>query len=275
MPNHGAQKQLGWSLTLAAGMCLTSAWARADLVVTPNAQNTPTLRSIIANAASVPNKSMNAAIENKTGGQFSDSQTGNAANDTGGAAVEAKASQDSTIPNLTGPSMSGMGTVTATWNPGNGQGITADSLFDVFFTVDANARYFLDGKLIDNAPDLGAILTLSATLLNKTDSTTLANHTTAGFFSDAVMLVTGKTYELKLDANFDGNLPGVLGTKIEDASWQFTLSTVPEPSSLVLLGLGVLCAAAASAVRHRLVPRSIRCGSHLLASSKLVCGSGH
>jgi PEP-CTERM motif len=252
MPIHAAGTKFGWLLVVTAAECVTIAAARADLVVTPNAQDTPTARSIVANAASVPNKSMNAPIENKTGGGFNDSQTGNAVNGTGGAAVEVKASQDSSIPNLTGPTMSGIGTVNVTWNPGGGQGATADSLFDVFFTVDANATYSLSGRLTGNAADLNAILTLSASLLNTTDSTSLANHTTAGAFSDVVTLVTGKTYELKLDANVDGNLPGVMSTKNEDASWQFNLSTVPEPNSLVLFGLGALCVGGWYVARHRL-----------------------
>jgi hypothetical protein len=200
---HAARTKLGWLLGLSTVAYLAAATARADLVITPNAQDTPTLRSIIANATSVPNASMNARIETKTGGGFNESQTANENNDTGGAAVSVNASQSSSIPNLTGPSMSGMGTVMVTWNPGGNQNAVEDSLFDVFFTVDKDATYILSGRLTNIAPDLAAITTLSATLEDTTNSNTLANHTTAGPFSDTVMLTTDNTYELKLDANFD------------------------------------------------------------------------
>jgi hypothetical protein len=60
-----------------------------------------------------------------------------------------------------------------TWNPGGGQGAVVDSLFDVFFTVDAKATYLLSGKLTNDAPDLNSITTLSATLLDTTSETVL------------------------------------------------------------------------------------------------------
>jgi hypothetical protein len=220
--------------------CLTCATLRADIVVTPNAPATPTLRKIVANATSVPNSSNNAPIENKTGGGFNDSQTGNAANGSGGAAVEAQASQNSAIPNLTGPTMSGTGSVKVTWNPGNNQAATADSLLDVFFTVDATKPYDFTGALTSDVKELAAITTLSASLEDTTNGNTLASHDTVGKFSDRVTLTVGNTYEIKLDALIDGNLPGVMGTKIEEAGWNFTLMPAPEPSTIVLAAFGVL-----------------------------------
>ena len=130
-----------------------------------------------------------------------------------------------------------------TGNPGGGQGAVVVSLCVVVFSVVASATYLLSGKLTNDAPDLNSITTLSATLLDTTSETTLANHTDAGPFADTVMLVTGDTYELKLDAIFNGILPGVMGTKIEDVNWQFTFGTVPEPNSVLLFGVGAMCVA--------------------------------
>jgi hypothetical protein len=225
---------------LCASLWLATGAARADLAVTANAPATPTLRSVLANATVGANASMNTALESKTGGGFNQSQPANETDGNGGSAVSVTANQDSSIPNLTGPTMSGMGMVEVTWNPGVAQAASVDSFFDVFFSVDATAQYVLSGRLTNSTNVLSGITTLFARLLNKTGGTSLADHSAAGPFSDTVMLETGNTYELKLDANIDGNLAAVMATTIEDASWQFTLAPVSEPSTLALAGTGVL-----------------------------------
>lgn len=163
----------------------------------------------------------------------------------------ATATQSSLTPSITGSSISGGGTATAsvTWVGPSGYSVTADSFFDVFFEVDLPGTFNLSGvvdsggtfppgsgidsaevKLVDNALP-GSPLFLEGT--NPGDPG-------PDPFNVNLSLTPGITYRLTARALVSRGGPS--GVASADASWNLNLEevAVPEPSTFVLAALGLL-----------------------------------
>jgi hypothetical protein len=260
---------------LAASMCLVLATlpcgvprAAADIVVGLRFRETFTRASAVG-------PFVDDGTTSTSGGTFADAAASLDSNLTFGT-FTADASHSSTIPDLTGPSMSGSGAANGAATilaPGGGY-ILADSVFDVRFTVDAPASYlFSAGVSYSEVAPFGVgfgtlglfnLTTLSQlAFLQKSDS---AQGTTA--VAQSLVLTPGNTYRLYAAAQVGGNasLGDFNGTFVfpqtssAAASWSFSLipTAVPEASTVVALGLvGVMAAAKRWLHRRRPSQKSV------------------
>ena len=175
----------------------------------------------------------------------------------------ASADQNSTTPNVGGPSIYGNGHATgsADWTGPSGFSVMADSFFDVFFQVDVSGTYDLAGSV-------DSVLAGSGTAFAKVELfdtgfpaipllSELADPAHPGHaFGSPILLMAGSTYELKAKAFV--SFGGGFGTASGDASWDFRLDpqAVPEPSSLVVMaGLGLCFAVARRGFRRQCLCR--------------------
>ena len=193
-------------------------------------------------------------VSNGGGGPFSaapapitDSANGNT--------VTVSASQNSSIPNLTGPSMSGSGAAHETANITNAHGAivangSAESFFDIGFEVAVSQPYVLSGSFTAANGDGSSSAFVVSQFFDDTtgDQPFSLRQDTDGTtpFSVTLSLAAGDQYDLYIDA---AAAPGFLfnptsGPTNFDSSWTFDLSPVPvpEPSALALLGAAGLTA---------------------------------
>ncbi len=253
-PSHhqnSVRRSIPGAARTAALILGLAALARADIVVQTQPA-WPNPDRFVSVSATLDATNDSSSDNNASGGAYSKSLDAEVASTL---LVEAHAKQDSIIPNLVGPSMSGSGSADASAMVDSGSvgNYYAQSFFDVFFEVDLNADYLFTGSLSfwsDDPYGFGsAYFTLS--FANGADifsaSNEYDNQGSTGF-AGIVGLVAGFTYRLQIDAHVGSEIvEGVSAVKSE-ATWQFNLgpntSSVPEPSACLLvltgaIGLGV------------------------------------
>jgi hypothetical protein len=173
--------------------------------------------------------------------------------------VMTTADQSSYVPDTTGPSMSGSGSVTAfaAATGETGFSVLADSFFDIFFTVSVDGLYAFDA-LVDwtgDAPPYGGVA--HVTLTDETNFVDLHKVYTSAFWQGTdslgavIPLTAGISYRMTAEAKIDGGWD-VLSTTSASADWSFTLTTVPEPTSISLFASGILGLAVAARRRQKL-----------------------
>jgi hypothetical protein len=237
---------LGMSVLFGAGMA--SKCCHADIVVGTR------FREVYTDAASIGFNVIDGST-NSSGGVYSDTATSVEVEPTFGT-FTAIAAQNSTIPALVGPAMSGSGSVDGSAmqlvSPFVGV-VNGDSVFDIRFTVDAPGTYDFMGSVSysEVAPfgpggafiTLGNLTTLTPLAYIQRGDTNPGSATTNLSF----LLAPGNTYRLYASAIVTGvagqghffEPPFVFPrTSISNASWNFTLAptAIPEASALLTSG---------------------------------------
>ncbi len=161
--------------------------------------------------------------------------------------ISSSASQSSFIPGFTGPSMSGTGSASVSAMATGMMGFSnaAVSMLDVNFEVTSSGMYALDAEVLwsGTAPPYGGYSKVE--ILNTTASTTVAlvesDPGSPGMHSlhSSYFLAAGVDYKLNVwvDISGGGGLPGSYSAS---GSWDVTLSTIPEPGSLLICTFGFI-----------------------------------
>ncbi len=231
--------------TAASVMVLTALLgtiARADIVV----QTSPAPDRHIQATATINDNTDNNEINFTAAGPFSNNV---AASIIVGGIASASADQTSDIPNLTGPSMSAKGSVfgSVLADPGSSGSFNAISSFNVFFMVDETKTYDLTGSITFDEP-LGNTDGLATYLLQDvTNSTSLAtgtldpDNTGTLPISFTGTLSVGIVYQLYYEI-FVSGLSEDADLATGSAAAEFSLTpqggVIPEPSSVILMGVG-------------------------------------
>jgi hypothetical protein len=244
-----------WAIAIAATV-LCCAGARADLVIGPVS------RSIMAAAGAGPTP-VGGSDSSAATGLYSPAPIMVVDSDVGGI-IEAHASQSSSTPLVSGPSMGGIGDAGGSTLPGPGPGgfsLTGDSFFDVVFMVDIDGLFLFDGDVswTGPAPPMGGgaivrleeLVPMAPAIPIASVSKSVASPGAASL-TTTVTLLMGKSYRLFANAHVDGG--GAPGAFAGAASYAFTLTAVPETGAWLLtapiaLGLAIV------AWRRRRQPR--------------------
>ena len=241
-PGSLARKVL---VCVAVGSLGFGASARADIVV----QDPPPPDRAVSASANIDSNFDSQSFLFSSGAGF----TNNAlASVSVGGIASATADQDSDIPNLTGPTMSGTGSVTgsAIVDAGATGAYSASSFFDVFFRVDLSQNYNFTGFVAYDDPSPPNFGESSVVLQDVSNGNNLYvafvdwQNPNVVNFAELVTLNTGTLYRLTIYSTTatEGVVEGDFS--FGSGSWGFNLGpqggAVPEPSSVILLGIGGL-----------------------------------
>jgi len=170
--------------------------------------------------------------------------------------IGSAASQSSIIPSLTGPAMDGLGSVSTFASATGFTGFSnlADSFFDVFFEVSTTGFYNLDAS-VNWTGDVPPFSGFASVELRDITSATTIDSVVSDVGSpgvhelhDAYFLTTGISYRLLAEAKIAG---GFATAGEYDASGGWSVTLVPEPSTLGLLAAAGVTLAAIAATRRK------------------------
>ena len=171
--------------------------------------------------------------------------------------VSSTATQSSVIPDLVGPSMTGVGSssVLVDATGFTGFSVFADSFFDVFFSVTVDQTYRLDADVNwgGDFPPFGGYARVQlmdvTNMLVPFDVQRDSMLPGTASLDLLIPLYIGNLYRLRAESHIAGGF-ATAGVYDATAGWNFTF-TVPEPTSATLVFIAMLATTGITARRRR------------------------